>query len=198
MEKFFAKHLGGRVQKDVRPEIQKNYDALMVPVASVTLQEPEGDIDAAMTAALPAVDANLITPGKLSYKAVASVQGMEVDLDVTVEISEGQFDGKPAWMTVSTQNSMMGNAIDTFVVDGTNLLPLYRGVKQGGATVTMEYSETAVKGEIAWGRSDSPWIPRSKLPSSVTERRSTSLYPDWRSLRSTRPRSATSTCSRSR
>ncbi len=76
---------------------------------------------------------------------------MEVDLDVVIEISEGQFDGKPGWMTVSTQTSMMGNAIDTFIVDGTNLLPLYRGVKQGGATVTMEYSETAVTGEIVMG-----------------------------------------------
>jgi hypothetical protein len=151
MEKFFSKHLGGRVQEDVRPEIQENYDALMVPVASVKLQEPEGDLDAAMTAALPAADANLITPARLSYKAVANVQGMEVDLDVVVEISEGQFDGKPAWMTVSTQNSMMGNAIDTFIVSGTDLLPLYRGVKQGGATVTMEYSKTAVKGEISMG-----------------------------------------------
>ncbi len=151
MEKFFSKHLGGRVQEDVRSDIQTKYDELMVPVASVTLLEPEGDIDAAMTAALPAVDANLIKPGKLTYKAVASVQGMEVDLDVVIEISEGQFDDKPAWMTVSTQNSMMGNAIDTFIVDGTSLLPLYRGVTQGGATVTMEYSEAAVTGEIAMG-----------------------------------------------
>ena len=135
----------------MRPEIKTTYDALMVPVASVTLTEPEGDIDAAMSAALPEVDGNLIKPAKLSYKAVANVQGMEVDLDIVVDISEGQFDGKPAWMTVSTQNSMMGNAIDTFVVSGTNLLPLYRGVKQGGAVVTMDYSETAVTGEINMG-----------------------------------------------
>jgi len=46
---------------------------------------------------------------------------------------------------------MMGNAIDTFIVDGTNLLPLYRSVKQGGANVTKEYSETTVTGEIAMG-----------------------------------------------
>ena len=151
MENFFSKHLGGRVQEDMSPELKATYDALMVPVASVTLQEPEGDLDAAMTAALPAVDANLIQPGKLSYKAVANVQGTEVDLDIVIEISEGQFDDKPAWMTVSTQNSVMGSAIDTFIVDGTTLLPLYRGVKQGGAVVTMEYSEAAVIGEIAMG-----------------------------------------------
>jgi dipeptidyl aminopeptidase/acylaminoacyl peptidase len=151
MERFFSKHLGGRVQEDVRPAIQAKYDELIVPVATVTLKEPEGDIDAAMTAALPPVDADLIKPAKLTYKAVASVQGMEVDLDVTVDISEGQFDGKPAWMTVSTQNSMMGSAIDTFVVSGTDLLPLYRGVKQGGAIVTMDYSKTAVKGQISMG-----------------------------------------------
>jgi len=156
MENFFSKHLGGRVQEDVRPEIQAKYDEIMVPVASVTLHEPEGDLDAAMTAALPGVDADLIKPAKLSYKAVASVQGMEVELEIGVDISEGQFDGKPAWMTISTQNSMMGNAIDTFVVHGTSLLPLYRGVEQGGAKVTMNYSETAVKGMIAMGPQEMP------------------------------------------
>jgi len=151
MEKFFSRHLGGRIQEDVRPEIQARYDELVVPVATVTLTEPEGDLDAAMTAALPAVDADLIKPAKLTYKAVASVQGMQVDIDVTVEISEGQFDGKPAWMTVAKQNSMMGSAIDTFFVGGTDLLPLYRGIRQGGTVVTMEYSGTAVTGEISMG-----------------------------------------------
>ncbi len=156
MERFFSKHLGGRVQEDIRPEIKETYDGLMVPVASVTLKEPEGDLDAAMTTPLPDVDANLVKPGKLTYKAVANVQGMDIDLDVTVEISEGQFDGKPAWMTVSTQQSMMGGAIDTFVVDGTNLLPLYRGVKQGGTVITMDYSETAVTGKISMGPQEMP------------------------------------------
>ncbi len=156
MEKFFSKHLGGRVQEDIRPEIKTLYDDLMVPVASVTLKEPEGDIDAAMIAPLPEVDANLVKPAKLSYKAVASVQGMEVDLDITIDISEGQFDGKPAWMTISAQNSMMGSAIDTFVVHGTSMLPLYRGAEQGGAVITMNYSETAVKGMIAMGPQEMP------------------------------------------
>lgn len=38
LEKFLAKHLGGREQKEVPPDIQKRLDALMVDVKTVTLQ----------------------------------------------------------------------------------------------------------------------------------------------------------------
>jgi len=164
MERFFSKHLGGRYQEDVRPEIQEKFAALTVPVESVTLKEPEGDLDAAMTAALPPVDADLIKPAKLVYDAVAAVQGMEVPIEVTVDVTEGQFDGKPAWMTITTQSSMMGAAVDTFVVGGTNMLPLYRGVSQGGAIVAMDYSDTGVKGTITMGAQEMPIDTKLEAP----------------------------------
>ena len=38
LEKFLAKHIGGRIQENVAPDIQKKIDALMVDVKTVTLQ----------------------------------------------------------------------------------------------------------------------------------------------------------------
>jgi len=40
MEKFLAKHLGGRFQEDVREETQQRLDEITVDVQSVTLEEP--------------------------------------------------------------------------------------------------------------------------------------------------------------
>jgi len=37
MEKFFSKHLGGRLQQDVKPEIQKKLDEITVDIKTVTI-----------------------------------------------------------------------------------------------------------------------------------------------------------------
>jgi len=37
MEQFFAKHLGGRVQKDVRKEIKEKLDSITVDVSTVKM-----------------------------------------------------------------------------------------------------------------------------------------------------------------
>ncbi|MDD3642525.1 MAG: S9 family peptidase [Candidatus Krumholzibacteria bacterium] len=156
MERFFARHLGGRYQEDVRPEIQAKFDAISVPVASVTVKEPEGDLEAAMTSPLPAVKGDILKPAKLTYKALASVQGMEIPLDVTVTLSRTTWEGAPAWSTISSQSSMMGSAVDTFIIGAADLLPLYRGLTQGPATVSMKYDEGGVKGVINMGAQSMP------------------------------------------
>ena len=41
MEKFLAKHLGGRVQEDVRPETQARLDEITVDVSTVEVDTPD-------------------------------------------------------------------------------------------------------------------------------------------------------------
>ena len=164
MEKFFARHLGGRFQEEIRPEIAQRYADLMVPVETVTVLEPEGDLEAALTAPLPAVDPALHKPAKLTYSAVANVQGMEIPIEVGVELAEAKYREQAAWMAVSTQSSMMGSAADTFYIDRATLLPLYRGVKQGPVTVSMRYGGGAVKGTIAMGAQEMNVDTRLEAP----------------------------------
>jgi dienelactone hydrolase len=156
MERFFAKHLGGRYQEDMRPAIAAKYAALMVPVESVTVKEPEGDIEAAMTAPLPKVKGDMLKPATLTYKAVASVQGMEIPLDLTIALSKTTHNGTPAWSTLSSQSSMMGSAVDTFIIGAADLMPLYRGITQGQATVAMHYAPDKVSGVITMGPQSMP------------------------------------------
>ncbi len=148
MEKFFAKHLGGRFQESVKESVQKRLDEMWVPVESVVLEKPEGDIETAKTAPLPAVDTANLKPLKLKYKSKAAVRGQEIDLEVAVNVSKAKRNGQNIWRIISEQSSMMGSAADTFDVDHKTLLPIYRGVKQAGTTIAINYSETAINGTI--------------------------------------------------
>ncbi|UCG51452.1 MAG: prolyl oligopeptidase family serine peptidase [Candidatus Latescibacterota bacterium] len=164
MEKFFSKHLGGRYQEDVKESVQAALDDMRVPVESVVLEEPEGDIEAAKTAPLPAVDTANLKPQNLKYKGKAAVQGQEIDLEVAVNLSKTKRGDQDVWRIISEQTSMMGTAIDTFDVDDQTLIPVYRGAKQGGASVTVNYSETAIKGMIAMSGREMPLNSELEAP----------------------------------
>jgi len=164
-EKFFAKHLGGRYQETVKESVQKRLDEIVVPIATVTLDEPAGDIESAKTAPLPAVDTSNLKPSKMKYAAKAAVRGQEFDLDVAVACSGAKRGGKDVWRIISEQSSPMGAAADTFDVDIKTLIPVYRGVKQGGTTVRVNYSETAINGAISMPGREMPL--ESKLDAPV-------------------------------
>jgi len=164
-EKFFAKHLGGRYQETVKESVQKRLGEIVVPIATVTLEEPAGDMEAAKTAPLPAVDTSNLKPSKMKYAAKAAVRGQEFDLDVAVACSGAKRGGQDVWRIISEQSSPMGAAADTFDVDIKTLIPVYRGVKQGGTTVRVNYSETAINGAISMPGREMPL--ESKLDAPV-------------------------------
>ena len=164
-EKFFAKHLGGRYQETVKESVQKRLDEIVVPIATVTLEEPAGDMEAAKTAPLPAVDTSNLKPSKMKYAAKAAVRGQEFDLDVAVACSGAKRGGQDVWRIISEQSSPMGAAADTFDVDIKTLIPVYRGVKQGGTTVRVNYSENAINGAISMPGREMPL--ESKLDAPV-------------------------------
>jgi hypothetical protein len=62
--------------------------------------------------------------------------------------SKAKRDDKDVWRIVGEQTSMMGTALDTFDIDVNTLLPVYRGVKQTGVTVQVNYSKDAIDGMI--------------------------------------------------
>jgi dipeptidyl aminopeptidase/acylaminoacyl peptidase len=147
-EKFFAKYLGGRYQESVPANIQKRLDEMWVPVESVVLEKPAGDIETAKTAPLPPVDTSKLKPCSLKYAGKAAIRGQEIDLQVAVKMSDAKRGAQDVWRIISEQSSPMGAATDTFDVAKKTLLPIYRGVAQGGATVSINYSETNITGAI--------------------------------------------------
>ncbi|MBN1163717.1 MAG: S9 family peptidase [Candidatus Krumholzibacteriota bacterium] len=151
MEKFFSKHLGGRYQKTMSDPVRERLETLTVPVETVKLEEPVGDIEAAMKAPLPAVDSGKIKPATAKYSTAVSTAGQEFNLDVVISLQEAKREGKPVWKIISDQTSPIFSASDTFEVDKATLLPIYRGVKQGSAHVALNFTPSSVNGAINIG-----------------------------------------------
>jgi dipeptidyl aminopeptidase/acylaminoacyl peptidase len=163
-EKFFAKHLGGRYQESVKESVAKRLGEIVVPIETVTLDEPAGDIEAAKLAPLPAVDTRNLKPAKLKYAGKAAVQGQEIDMEIVVACSGAKRGGQDVWRIISEQSSPMGAAADTFDVDLKTLIPVYRGVKQGPATVRVNYSKTAINGAISMPGREMPLASELDAP----------------------------------
>lgn len=163
-EKFFAKHLGGRYQEDVKESVQKRLDEMIVPVETVVLEEPKGDIEAAKVAPLPEVDGSGLKPMKMSYAAKAATRGQEIDLQIAVACESAKRGERDVWRIISEQSSAMGAAADTFDVDLKTLKPVYRGVKQGPATVRVNYSDAEITGAISMPGNEMPLSSKLEAP----------------------------------
>ncbi len=164
MEKFFAKQLGGRYQESMSEDVQAALDDMWVPVESVVLTKPEGDIEAAKTAPLPVVDTSGLMAVSLTYASTASVQGQEIDIETAVGCMEAKRGDQDVWRIISEQSSPMGAAADTFDVDLNTLVPVYRGIKQGGTTVAVNFSNDAINGTITTPGGEMPVSSQLEAP----------------------------------
>ena len=156
MEKFLAKHLGGRYQTEVAADLQAHLDGITIDVASVTLPEGIEGAENAMTAALPVVDASGIKPFTLTWKATTNAGGQEIEIDIVQKYEKAKCMGNPAWLIASNTTMPMSSAIDTFWVDHATVLPIKWRVHQGPAYVEVMFSNDAVKGSIDMGAQKIP------------------------------------------
>jgi dipeptidyl aminopeptidase/acylaminoacyl peptidase len=163
-EKFFANHLGGRYQESVQETVQAALDDMWVPVESVVLTKPEGDIETAKTAPLPLVDTSGLKPMALTYASKAAVQGQDIDMEIAIDCTEAKRGDQDVWRIISEQSSAMGAAADTFDVDLNTLLPVYRGIKQGGTTVRVNYSGEEINGKITMPGGEMPLSSELEAP----------------------------------
>ncbi|MBN2185363.1 MAG: S9 family peptidase [Candidatus Krumholzibacteriota bacterium] len=150
-EQFFAKHIGGRFQESVPDDIQGSLEDMSVPVETVTLTKPDSGLEKAKTAPLPAVDTSIFKPAKLKYKASAETQGQVLDIGIAVNLSKTKIDGQKVWCLITEQSGPQGTALDTFMVDLDSGQPVYRGIKQGPAEITVNFTKTNIDGVINYG-----------------------------------------------
>jgi len=146
-EKFLAKHLGGRYQEGGTPEVTARLKEISVDPKTVVLAKK---VDAnSVGAPKPAAE---LKPGSWKYKAKISAGGQEVPVNLTTDIKEEAG----AWTAVDTMKTPMGEGVDTASLEKGTLLVRKRNIKQGPATIDLNFTDNKATGNMNMGGQDKP------------------------------------------
>jgi dipeptidyl aminopeptidase/acylaminoacyl peptidase len=162
MERFFAKHLGGRYQESVPPEIQKRLDALRVDVRSVEM--PKRPAPEAPPSAMSSFSGSKLKPMTAKYSAKLNMMGREFTIQTTRTIAEAMLGSKKVWRVIETAQGPMGPSNDTLDVDFDALLPIRRAGAQGMATMIFSFRADGVEGKIVAGPREMPINAKLSAP----------------------------------
>ena len=154
MEKFFAKHLGGRVQDNIPADIQKKLDEITVDVATVTM--PKASTPSPAVASPLLFNPALITEGTTVYDITITMRGQQMAMTMTRSVSKAKYNGKEVLRIIETSSGAMGNAVDTVDYDAVTLWPIRQQVQQGPATVSFTFTDKTVTGNIQSGGQTMP------------------------------------------
>jgi dipeptidyl aminopeptidase/acylaminoacyl peptidase len=146
-EKFFAKHLGGRYQAELTPELTKRLAEITVDPKTVVLSKP---IETA-SVGVPKV-AFPWKAGTASYQGKIEVGGQTIPLSTTQTIEEQGGN----WVVTGTAKMPMGDATDITTVDKATLVPRKRVVKQGPAAIELAFADGKATGTVAMGGDPKP------------------------------------------
>ena len=139
-EKFLAKHLGGRYQESMTPEVEKRLAEITVDPKTVTISMPK---KADMTAA-PSVNA----AGK--WEMIAEVNGQQ--FPITMELTQTD-----AALTGSLSSQMGGGVIETGKVSG-NMFTATAKVDVQGQSHSLQL-EGKIEGNKMTGTMSAPGLP---------------------------------------
>jgi len=146
-EKFLAKHLTGRFQESMTPEVATRLKEITVDPASVKLTKAVDP--AAVGAPKPAVD---LSPMTSTYKASIAVNGQTVPLDVTTSIK----DDNGVWLATETAKTPMGDMKDETRLEKGTLLVKSRSVTQGPLAISLSFEGGKVTGTMAMNGNSKP------------------------------------------
>lgn len=153
IERFLAKHLGGRYQQDMPKDIADRLRRLIVNVDTLALKKPSARSPAKFNAAL-------LASGTSSYKQSIEVRGQKIEGTTTVVLSKAA-DG---WLSVETTVTPMGSAIDSLWLSTATLAPTRRVVNQGQARIEVNAHGDSIVGLIDAGARKMPIAVKTTAP----------------------------------
>lgn len=153
MEKFFFKHLKGRVQENVREEIQDKLNELTVDVSKVEVpkkvEAKESEIQ------VLAFNPEKMFYGELNYQSEFELMGNKYHLEINRKIEKAYYHGKEVVRVIEQTEGIM-SAYDTLDLDATTLFPIRRYLVQGQGSISLNYEKDKVTGLIKMGPQEMP------------------------------------------
>ncbi|MBM4169623.1 MAG: alpha/beta fold hydrolase [Ignavibacteria bacterium] len=153
METFLAKHLKGRFQDSMTPEVKKKLNDLTVDIKTVTMPEKPS---AEEMSPVPSFTGTGVKPFTAEYSAKMKMMGQEFTVTSKRIVSQAQWNGKKIWRLIEESSTPMGAAVDTVDLVFETLQPARRSLRQGPATINMVFTADAVKGKIQAGPQEMP------------------------------------------
>ena len=137
-EHFLSRHLDGRYQESMTPEVRDRLKTLTIDPRSVT--KPAA-IAAPASAPRPTAD---LTPGTTHYAIRMEMGAQHMDMAATTEIKEENG----AWRVIETMTGPMGNAVDSGLLEKGTLVLRKRSVTQGPVSLDYESKGGKISGEM--------------------------------------------------
>ena len=146
-EKFLAKHLGGRYQETMTPEVAQRRTEITVDVKKVS--PPKKAEPAAANAPKPAVD---LKAGIANYNASIALGGQNIPLTVKRETKEENG----AWVVTETIVTPQGTITDTATIEKSTLVLKHRVYAQGPVTIEVDYKDNKASGSMSMNGQSKP------------------------------------------
>lgn len=153
MEKFFAKHLKGRLQEDVREEIQKKLDELTVDITKVEAPK-KAEVDQSQLSKL-VFNPEKMFFGELNYQSDFEIMGQKYHLEISRKVEKGNYEGKDVIRIIEQTEGIM-SAFDTLDLDVKTLFPIRRYLVQGQGSISLNFEKDKVTGLIKFGPQEMP------------------------------------------
>jgi len=146
-EKFFSKHLNGRFQEEMTPEVTVRLKEITVDPKVVTLTKK---LDPASVGA-PKPVAEL-KAGTTTYDAKIEMGGKSMALSTVNEVK----DEGGAWVVSETVKMPMGEAVDTMTIAKGTLVVQKRSIKQGPVAIDLTFENGKATGTMGMGGQSKP------------------------------------------
>jgi hypothetical protein len=153
MERFFAKHLGGRLQETITPEIQARLVKLTVDVNTIAVAE---NSSAQAPKSALSFDASVMKTDSMTYAGKMSMMGRDMTYTIKRTITVVDVPGGKRWRVVEITSSSMGSGTDTLDFDGASMMPLRRAGKQGVASLELMFTQDSITGKFLRGTTAMP------------------------------------------
>ena len=147
IEKFLAKHLGGRYQESMTPEVATRLKEITVDPKTVTLAKA---VDAGSVKAPQPTQPLEAAPAAYAVTITLGPQSMKMESLNTVAESANTL------VVTETMKTAQGEASDSTVLDKATLVPRSREVKQGPIAIKIAFDGTKATGTVAMNAPEKP------------------------------------------